>query len=183
MYENIKKAYEKIWGKCSEEIIPPVSGNTLKDFPQVRILLFPPTRTQDRWIYASLGMSDLSAGTGEYVPEVHIYSNTRNESVVIAISALMEHVQEHPINFSDIFPCETEGTGLQCRNLLAAFPFPDGEGFPEIEYDGREVYFIWLIPVTDSEISFLKKAGYDALEDKLYGSDTELWNWNRKPVV
>ena len=39
MYENIKKAYEKIWGKCSEEIIPSIAANTLKDFPDVRVLL------------------------------------------------------------------------------------------------------------------------------------------------
>lgn len=181
MYEEIKKAYEKIWGKVSEEIIPLVSKETLADFPDIKILLFPPSRTQKTWIYATMGMSDLGAGETSS-PEVHIYSEEKNDSIISAISGLMEHVQEEEIHFCDVLPCATEGS-QKCTSLLAAFPFPDGEGFPEIEIDGREIEFIWLLPVTDSELKHLKKEGYDSLEEKLFASEVNFFDWNRDSVV
>lgn len=180
MYEEIKKAYETIWGKPSEEISPLLSKEILTDFPEVKILLFPPTRTQNAWIYATLGMSDLASG--HHAPEIHLFSHEKNDAIVQAISSMMDYVQEGHLHFGDLFESRGEDS-FTCTHLLAAYPFPEGEGFPELYSEDREIEFIWLLPVTDSEIDFMKKHGYDALEEKLFESEADFYDWNRKPVV
>ena len=183
MYQKIQAAYEKQWGKPSESIIPDLSSDVLKDFPDLKILVFPPTRTQPVWIYATVGMFDIAVGENA-LPEIHLFSSEQNNEILVsALSRLMEYSMETPLEYGQIFSCGDD-IHTSCRHLLATYPFADGEGFPELWSDDREILFIWLAPVTDAESQYLKEHGYESLDEKLFErEDVNFFDWNRPSVL
>jgi hypothetical protein len=135
------------------------------------------------WIDATLGMGELS-NAKERVPEVHIYSPERSDAVMDALSAIMESVQYEPLEYGRVFPCvRDENSEGACTHLLACYPEAEGEGFPEVSVEGKEVQFMRLVPITNAEVRFLEQNGYDALENRLESPDGVLYRWNRDSVV
>ena len=183
MYQKIQAAYEKQWGKPSEQILPDLPSDLLKDFPDLKILVFPPTRTQPVWIYATVGLFDIAIGENA-IPEIHLFSSEQNNEVLVsALSRLMEYCMETPLEYGQIFPCGND-VHTNCKHLLATFPFADGEGFPELMIDDKEIQFIWLLPVTDSESVYMKDHGYETLDEKLFETDdVNFFDWNRPSVL
>jgi len=89
---QIRQEYEILWGKVNREIKPHVSTDILKDFPELTILEFAPSRVHRNWIYATVGMSSITANKGD-LPEVHLYASDNNSSSIEAISSLIEFSQ------------------------------------------------------------------------------------------
>ncbi len=179
---QIKQAYEKLWGNSISEFAPHVTEEILKDFPELKIIVFPPSRLRDYYIYATLGMSELSINE-EYIPEAYIISYEQSDAPVHALSGLMEHVQDYDINFGSVFPCSSIEDEIKCTHLLAAYPFLDGEGFPEIFVNSKEVLFLWLLPISTSEVDYINKNGYEALEELFIQKDMIDFGWDRDPII
>ncbi len=184
----IRKTYEKLWGPASQELLPKISEDLLKDFQEVRILVFAPSRSRLFWIYATLGLSEVGIDTEEGLPEAHLYTENESEDSVLALSALFEYASDNEIHFGMVFPVKA-GNSLQsthlCTHLLAAFPHPDGEGFPEIFSEGKEILFLWFLPITDAEAEFINKNGYEVFEEKYLEREpeSEFYGWNRASWV
>ncbi len=183
LLNNIKKEYETLWGKASREIKPDVSADILKDFPELKILEFPPSRLHKNWIYATLGMSSIAANKDE-LPEVHIYASDNSSASIEAITSLMEYSQYKPLKFGDIFPCFKDNKKHSgCSYITLAYSECDGEGFKELFFDKKEVLFIWLLPITHNEKKLVEEKGLDALEDKLFEKSITDYSWDRKSIV
>ncbi len=183
LLNNIKKEYETLWGKASREIKPDVSANILKDFPELKILEFPPSRLHKNWIYATLGMSSIATNTNE-LPEVHIYASEKSSDSIAAITSLISYSLHQPLKFCTIFPCFKDNKKHSgCSYITLAYPECDGEGFKEIFFDKKEVLFIWLLPITHNEKKLIEEKGLEALEDKLFEKNIEDYNWDRKSLV
>jgi hypothetical protein len=166
---EIQKTYENLWGPATHELLPKIEDTLLRDFPEVRILVFAPSHSRNFWIYATLGLSEVGMGT-ESLPEAHVYAEQESEDSVLALSAFFEYPSE--IHFGMIFPLEKNPSSKH-THLLATFPYPDGEGFPEIFSEEKEILFLWLLPITDAEVEFIRENGYPAFEEKYLENESE----------
>jgi len=183
LLKQIKKEYETLWGKASREIKPDISADILKDFPELKILEFPPSRLHKTWIYATLGMSSIAANKDE-LPEVHIYASDKSSDSIAAITSLMEYSLYQPLKFGTIFSCFKDNKNHSgCAYIALAYPECDGAGFKEIFFDKKEVLFIWLLPITYNEKKLIEDKGLEALEDKLFEKSITDYSWDRKSLV
>jgi hypothetical protein len=60
---------------------------------------------------------------------------------------------------------------------------PDGEGFPEIYYENKEICFTWLVPITDDEVKSIEEGGADSFEEKLAEKMEWDFSWNRNSFI
>jgi hypothetical protein len=82
----------------------------------------------------------------------------------------------HTVNFGRPFV-----TGSRCTQGFISLPYLDG---PQLEWmDVPKVRFLWLIPITPSELEFKKRNSADALEERLEAARFNYLDPYRMPVV
>jgi hypothetical protein len=71
--------------------------------------------------------------------------------------------------------------GSACTHGLISLPYLDG---PELEWlAAPAVRFLWLIPVTEAEVSFKKSRGLEALEERFEATAFDYLDPRRPSVV
>lgn len=156
--------YENSWGKDWSLIdFPKSPASPLpSDFG---ILEFLPRPGREMWTYATCGMS---FGRPENMLELHMFCNSRNPDAGEILAACAHYhltAQQlgvgHSVNFGKPW-----AEGSSCDFGVVSLPYLDGPNL-EVLVNGRgdEILFLWLIPVTRSEVEFKKEHGFKALED------------------
>lgn len=182
MHKEILAAYKKQWGDPVSNIEPLLQKEILTDFPNIKILIFPPSRFHHFWIYATNGMYELCSSK-EYLTEIFFFSETKDDTVIEALSNLIDYVQDESIEYGKIFSFNNKSNQHSCNNLLCAFPFSDGDDFPEIYFDDKEICFIWLIPINEKEKNFITLNSYEEFENILSEKSINDFTWDRKSFV
>lgn len=154
--------YARIWRKAPHELNwnqGPVH-QLPKDF---RVLEFPPDEEREMWTYATCGMS--AEGCDEAI-ELHLFSPVRATELVELLTATAHfhmfgaHLAlGHTVNFGRPWL-----DGSPCTFGLISLPYLDGMDLEVMHWDGGDVRFLWLVPVTPAEVEFKKRYGLNALE-------------------
>jgi hypothetical protein len=132
-----------------------------------RVLRFAPRPEREIWTYATQCMSQPN---DESRIEIHIFAPQENGEVVELLVATAHYHRTgahlslgHGVNFGRPW-----WPGSLCDHGLISLPYLDG---PRLEWlqtarGCTKIRFLWLIPVTSSEVEFARKNGIDALETR-----------------
>ncbi|MBL8937990.1 MAG: suppressor of fused domain protein [Archangium sp.] len=140
-------------------------------------------RSADTALYATVCMSDADAPTPL---ELHIIAAddeaTGSRSVfLLTVTAHFHRTGHnldigHTVNFGEPWV-----PGGACSRALISRPYLDG---PKFEREPtRGIRCAWLVPVTDSEVSYKKEFGLEALESKFETMQIDALDWTRPSVV
>jgi hypothetical protein len=138
-------------------------------------------RDPDSWAYATVGLS--FAGRGRF--EVFILSATQDRKNVELLYALSHfHITGEPLGFGHTVNL---GRSLVAESpleygLLSA-PYMEPEGFDVLSLEAGEVWFAWLLPITEAERDFKIAQGIEALENALEAARVDYLNPFRPSVV
>jgi hypothetical protein len=70
-----------------------------------------------------------------------------------------------------------------CDHGLLSLPYPFGPKLEWLETRGGRVRFLWLLPITKSEVEFKKTEGLEALEQRFEESGLDFLDPVRRSVV
>jgi len=73
-------------------------------------------------------------------------------------------------------------TKSRARALYATNPTVFGDRLLAIDSESPPLVFVWLIPITESEVNFVRKSGWRAFEAELESEDPEPWDIDRPSV-
>jgi hypothetical protein len=154
--------YEKVWGTTAQRHAPPPApDNSMpSEFCVVQL-----ARSVDTIAFGTCGMS---AGLDDVRLELHMLVAAAPAATAVSIVELLTvtaHYHRtgrrldigHTVNFGRPWL-----PGSACDHALVSLPYLDG---PALEWskDGS-TRFLWLLPLTASEVAFKRTYGLDALE-------------------
>ena len=148
------------------------------------VLEFPPTAERPSWTYATRCMSEPA---DEFRLELHLFSPVQAQELVELLTVVAHFHRTgsrlalgHTVNFGRPWL-----PGSTCEYGLISLPYLDG---PELENlrtrdGGRDVHFLWLIPITQAERDFKKANGLEALEERFDDPPLDYLNPTRPSVA
>ena len=147
-----------------------------------RVLRFAPSERRSMWTYATVCMSQPE---DRDALELHIFAPSANDDIVEILVATAHYHRNskqlglgHSVNFGKPW-----WIGSQCSYGLISLPYLDGPMLELLENNDNKVQFLWLIPVTKSEIEFKKISGLEALEKKFDLGQIDYLNPLREAVA
>jgi hypothetical protein len=146
------------------------------------VLEFSECERRRMWTYASVCMSQRG---DESRVELHIHSPSADESHVELLAAIAHYHRTgsrlglgHTVNFGRPWMA-----GSKCSYGLASLPYMDGPRLGSGVICGIEVRFLWLVPITRSEMEFKKRMGLAALEGHFEAKELDYLDPTRPSVV
>lgn len=178
----IKKHYASAWSSIATDVR--LYNGPIYELPNsFSVLEFPPSVSRKMWTYATACMSQIddSAPT-----ELHIfYPKQSLIAVEILTSVAHYHRTKSAVALGDTvnFGKPWSGNSL-CEYGLISLPYLDGMNLEFLKLGSRStIRFLWLIPITKSEMAYKKNYGVDALEEKLEHSRFNYLDPNRSSVI
>jgi len=71
----------------------------------------------------------------------------------------------------------------RCDHLLMSLPYPFGPGLEWLKIDALTIQFLWALPITLTEASFLKRNGVEEIERRFDSAKLKYWDARRQSVV
>jgi hypothetical protein len=179
--DQIKAHYEKCWGaKCQTATWN--RGPTWQLTPGFRVLVFSPSGQRKMWTYATCGMSQQNDAPAL---ELHLFSPTQIESHVELLTVIAHYHLTgayldvgHTVNFGRPWLSESN-----CDHGLVSLPYLDGPRLEWLEVTEQKIHFLWLIPISASEVDYKKQHGLEALESRFEQSKFDYLNPKRASIV
>ncbi|MGY4740600.1 suppressor of fused domain protein [Streptomyces sp. ATMOS53] len=136
--------------------------------PALRVLEVAPASRDDAWTYVSVGASADSdrPGRGREFVLMGPVRDPRFADLVAMTAFYHSGPEPHRLDVGHSVPLgEPWLPGSACDHFLVSLPYLHG---PDLEHcelpNGRHTRFLWLLPVTSSEIAFRRTHGTEALE-------------------
>jgi len=179
---TIAKHYESKWS--TPMISVPFTRGPIEDLPQgFGVLAFPPRGERTMWKYATRCMStpdDVAA------IELHMFAAERDDDSIAELLVACAHYHRtgrtlnlgHTVNFGRPW-----FKGSTCGHGLISLPYLDGPSLEWLNVDGKQIHFLWLVPVTDAEVVFVREHGVDRLEQQFEESQFNYLDPLRRSVV
>ncbi len=181
MIQDITRHYSGSWGNAYQRY-QWEKGSMKKAFPFFDILVFPPRTERNMWTYATCGMSLAKC---RLPIELHLFSLFEDDSIIELLTTIayfhMNDVElglHHSINFGRPWSNHSD-----CEYGIISLPYLDGPSLENFNCAEKDISFYWLIPITESELSYKKRYGIEALEEKFENSNFDYPNPNRKYVI
>jgi hypothetical protein len=160
--KSIEMHYSTFWeNECSYHSL---IGSEEKFVERFRVLKYPPKENKEYWTYATCGMSFIE---DEEALECFVLSpNESDESLVELLTVTTFYHQTR----SRIWYGHTVNFGMpwlpnsKCDHGLFSLPYLDGEDLEIYKINGRQISFLWLLPITEAERDYKIEMGLDALE-------------------
>lgn len=134
------------------------------------------------WTYATCCMSQQKDGKSL---ELHIFSPKQDASIVELLTATAHYHRiaknlglNHTVNFGR--PWQDDS---MCNHGFISLPYLDGPQLENMLYHKKKVNFYWLIPITASELEFVKLNGAEALEEQFESKNFNYMDSNRPSVL
>lgn len=164
--------YERFLGPINK----PVFHSTDLKFPHIDIYQFEPHGDRNYWTLITGGMSDAKQNFPDGKPK---YIADRAEILMYVrepqgwMFNVLKGLAEMPFDdntFLHWWHTVPNGKPMTAKpSLLTNFfflpPYFEQEDFNTMHIDGDRVDFLWLIPITDSELQYKREHGGQALED------------------
>lgn len=170
---------KKFWG---EPRLRRMKAGRIGELPDDFCVAEFPREERDYWTYATVGMSQPEDEAGL---EIFLLSPVQSPLHVETLSAIAHYHRTgkpldlgHTVNFGRPWL-----PGSRCEYGLLSLPYLEG---PKLEYAriaGRDVRFLWLIPITKSEVELKKKHGLEALEARFDEAQFNYLDPNRPAVA
>jgi len=173
--------YENIWGVRGE--ICAFSSGPIWQLPEdFNVFKFPPHDGRPLWTYATCGMSQPADNS---CLELHMFSPIETDEITELLYAVTHFHRTsfnlklgHSVNFGRPWI-----VGSRCNFGLISLPYLDGPQLENFLLAGHYVKFLWLIPISSSEVEFKKERGLEELEARFDESGLDYADPARAPVV
>lgn len=146
------------------------------------ILRFPPNAKHRMWAYSTRCMSQVE---DVHPLELHMFVKQREDAIAELLVAAAHYHRTgaslglgHSINFGRPWL-----GGSICDRGLISLPYLDGPALEWLQIKGQRIRFLWLVPVTKSEIEFKMVAGLEALEEWFEQGKLDYLNPFRASIV
>jgi hypothetical protein len=172
---NYTKAREAHYEKFLGPITQPLMHSSDQKQPHIDIYQFEPTADRPYWVLITGGMSDLrqhipSKFAGKVAPRAEILLHAAEPKPwmfnVLKGLAEMPFDDETFLHWWHTVPNGKPMTAepSELTNFLFLPPYYEGADFVTLHLDGDRVDFLWMVPITDGELSYKLKYGVEALE-------------------
>lgn len=160
--DRVRAHYEAKWS-AKARVERWKQGPTHQLPSDFQILVFQPNARRF-WTYATCGMSQPD---DDVRTEVHLFSPIETADHVELLTMIAHYHRTgarlglgHTVNFGRPWLPKSA-----CDHGLISLPYLDGPSLEQLEVeDGSVVSFLWLVPVTASEVVFATRHGLDVLE-------------------
>jgi hypothetical protein len=179
--DAIRPHYAECWGVEPE--VSQFQKRPISELPsEFRVLVFAPNERRKMWTYATACMSQKH----DRLPmELHLFAPHRNDDIVELLVATCHYHRTdewlglgHSVNFGRPW-----WHGSVCDHGLISLPYLDGPILEWMEFGQAKVRFLWLIPVTTSEIELKRAKGLASLERKFERTKFNYLDPKRRSVV
>jgi Suppressor of fused protein (SUFU) len=147
--------------------------------PGFHVLRVDPAQALDAWVYLSIGASTSPETSGL---EYFIMSPAKDD-LIVEILAMVSHFQSfaaHPLAIGSIIDIGRPWLpGSQFDHLVVTLPYPFG---PTLEV-AEGARFVWLVPISAGEATFIRENGFDTFEDKLESSGVDVIDPKRPAIA
>lgn len=181
-YRRVEAHYRGVWGPRYRPIR--FERGPVGDLPAAfRVLEFEPRKDRHMWSYATCCMSQ---PRDEEPLELHLFAGAQRPELVELLVATAHFHRTggrlglgHTVNFGRPWVAASS-----CDHGLISLPYLDGPSLEKLSLaDGSIVRFLWLLPITKSELEFKKRFGVEALETRFEASGFDYVDPQRPPVV
>ena len=175
---NISSYYKKIFGEPERE-----AEFVTSDGNRVEIYKWNEEQTGEGVaMYTTLGASKV-LGDSQSTCEFFIGLTPEVDNIVQALAEVALHgngTDRVPNSGDTITLAYDLWPGTKARSFM----FSDGdEVLPSTKSDGKEVHFIQLVPLYDSELQYKKEYGEGALWNKFESLQVPYWDSERNPSL
>ena len=183
--------YQRFFGPMSDQVL----HSTDHKFPHIDIYQFGPYGDRDYWTLITGGMSDLKQNFPDGNPE----EIARRAEILMYVKepqswmfSVLKGLAEMPFDdntYLHWWHTVPNGMPMTAKpSLLTNFfflpPSCEKEGFNNLIIDGDKVDFLWLFPITDSELEYKLKYGGKALEELIRKAElSPVVDEDRKPIT
>ena len=165
--EALRRHYVNCWGSEPEPLV--FQEGSADELPsEFRVLRFAPNERRKMWTYSTVCMSQRQ--NDEVVELLVVTSHYHRTGEWLGLG--------HTVNFGRPW-----WTGSACDHGLISLPYLDGPKLEWLELGAVKVRFLWLVPVTKTEIEFKKAKGLSALERKFEKTNFNYLDPQRPSVV
>lgn len=179
--EQLLNHYRQCWSDESK-ILKFTKGPVGDLPPGFRVIRFAPNLKHRMWAYATVCMSEPK----DVSPlELHFFARDSNDEIAELLLAMAHYHRTgkplgwgHSVNFGRPW-----WPGSRCDRGLISLPYLDG---PELEWlflPDHKIRFLWVVPITQSEVNFKRAAGLEALESRFEEAKLDYLDPNRPSVV
>lgn len=180
--KSIRQHYKQCWDRTSA-VMCWNKGPTHELPPEFCVLRLPPRPAKAMWTYATCGMS-LSSDPEPL--ELHVFAPVQCDEELVELLTVVAHYHRTG-SFLHLGDTVNFGRGWidnsNCDHGLISLPYLDGPELEWLDTDETKVRFLWLIPVTTTEVEYKRKFGLESLEAKMETSSFDYLNPHRPSVV
>lgn len=186
VYEALKRHLNLFWPERNKEEFQWAFGPTRVRLPRFRVVRVAPKESNEAWIYVSLGAWE--AGSNEQTGLEFLITSPEETPRHIETLAMIANYHADPrfrLHIGDT-PSIGHGwiEGSACDHLLVTLPYQYGPKFEICHVDNsRHVRFLWLVPITAGEASYVRDNGAEAFEARLEEAGLDVLDPNRQSVV
>ena len=153
--------------------------------PAFRVRRAAPVRQDQQWVYATIGVWEATPEEGEAL-EFFLLSPVESALHVELLAMVANFHADDRYRLSvgrtmDIGRPWLEGSASD--HLLVSLPYPYGPSFECCDLEDLHIRFLWLVPVTATEASFVVSEGLEALERRFEAAQLDMVDPRRGSVA
>jgi hypothetical protein len=151
--------------------------------PDFRVFCVGPGPQTRCWTYVSCGASSVSV-EGCSKLEFFIVAPTEDLRHVELVTMVGWYHKQSTLGWGHTLPIgEPWLQHSRCDHLLISTPYPYGPELEICNFEGGQIDFLWLLPITQAEKDFKVANDVEALEQLFDDAAIEYWDASRPSVV
>jgi hypothetical protein len=152
--------------------------------PDFHVIEIAPGPRTERWTYITVGAGNKPPENGRPLEFVLCSNESAERHVQLLYLTAFFHLTGETLDVGHTFPIDQPwlpGSKLDC--FLVSLPYPFGPELEVFDQGSYHAHLLWLVPITQFERQFARKAGYQALEELLEKRRVNYSDPKRRPVV
>ncbi|MEU4551510.1 suppressor of fused domain protein [Micromonospora violae] len=156
-------------------------GRNTVEIPDFRVLEVHPSAQDGGWVYASVGAWRTEADAGRSQEFILLSPEQSDANVeLLAMVASAHNDARYRIRENAIIDIGRPWlSGSLCDHILVVEPYFLDEGQDQVQVDGLEISYLWLVPVTPAEAEFGRQMGGHVLFHEFADAGVDLVELDR----
>lgn len=159
---------DRFWPDRVQSEMVWTAGPALEKLPDLRVRVVSPSTRRDPWAYVTVGAWTAYPQANHGLEFVLLSQDEDPRHVeLLSMVANLHADSRYRLTLGAGVPIGRPwAEGAAADHLLVALPYPFGPVLENCIGGGRHIRFLWLVPITSAEASFMRRDGVDALEQR-----------------
>ncbi|MGJ5890787.1 suppressor of fused domain protein [Streptomyces niveiscabiei] len=183
MHEALRRHLENSWPDRHHEEFRWMLGPIEQVLPSFAVHRVSPLGSGDSYMYLSVGAFGVD---GETMSEFFVMSPTESPRHVetLAMVAHYHSFPQHRLSHGSVLDIGRSWVeGSMNHHLFVSWPYSLDRRAATCMAGGKEITYLWLIPISAEEARFAREVGTEALEERLEDSGVNLLDPLRNSTV